>query len=348
MFVPVRCPHRSCSQHHRPAQRFYRRHGYYRALCRPHPIARFLCRFCGRSFSRQTFRMDYRDHRPDLNVHLFRSLASGLGLRQTSRNLRLSLRCTELKFCKIARHLRRLNLTLRGPLPQDSCFQLDEIESYESCRNTRPLSVPFLIESRSRFVLWAEAAAIRPRGRMSAARLRRIARDHARYGLRRDLSRRSLRRTLQRGADLSAGLLRIRLHTDRKASYPALARAAFGAARLIHHTTSSTLPRTVANPLFPINHTEAMARDLGARLRRESWLASKKRRYLDLALQVFMAYRNYVRRRFNRDEESPAQVLGFLTRRAAEGDLLTWRQDWGSQSIHPLDSNGNSKGIASA
>jgi hypothetical protein len=60
--------------------------------------------------------MDYRDHRPDLNARLFRSIASGLGLRQSSRNLHLSLRCTELKFRKIARHLRRLNLNLRSEL----------------------------------------------------------------------------------------------------------------------------------------------------------------------------------------------------------------------------------------
>ena len=43
-------------------------------------------------------------------------------------------------------------------------------------------------------------------------------------------------------------------------------------------------------------------RDLMGRLRRESWLVSKKRRYLDLGLQVHMAYRNLVRKRFNHDD----------------------------------------------
>jgi hypothetical protein len=75
------------------------------------------------------------------------------------------LRCTELKFRKIARHLRRLNLNLRGPLPEDSSFQLDEFESYEGRRNTRPLSIPVLIETKSRFLVWAEAAPIRPEAR---------------------------------------------------------------------------------------------------------------------------------------------------------------------------------------
>jgi hypothetical protein len=98
------------------------------------------------------------------------------------------------------------------------------------------------------------------------------------------------------------------------------------------------------NPLFPINHTEAMMRDLQGRLRRESWLVSKKRRYLDLAVQLWMAYRNYVRRRFNFDDRTPAQVLGFVPRRMTPGELLSWRQEWGALSLHPLARNGASIG----
>ena len=336
MFEPPRCPNRRCPRHVDACPARFLRHGHYLAKCRPHPIPRFRCPTCRRTFSRQTFRMDYRDHRPDLNARLFRWLSSGVGLRQCSRNLRLSLRCTELKFRKIARHLRQLNLNLRGPLPSDASFQLDEIETYETQRNARPLSVPILIETNTRFVVWAESAPIRPRGKMTLSRRRRIKKDEARFGRRRDRSRRSLRRTLARAAVLVVGRGRIHLDTDQKSSYPHLAREAFGGDRLVHTQTNSRLARTVANPLFPINHTEAMARDLSGRLRRESWLVSKKRRFLDLGLQIFLAYRNYVRRRFNRDEESPAQFLGFAPRRLSETEMLGWRQDWGVRSLHPL------------
>jgi len=43
-----------------------------------------------------------------------------------------------------------------------------------------------------------------------------------------------------------------------------------------------------------------------------------------------------VRRRFNFDQASPAQWLGFVERRLSEAELLGWRQDWGTDSIHPL------------
>jgi transposase-like protein len=311
-------------------------HGHYRAECRAHTVPRFRCSACQRTFSRQTFRADYRDHRPDLNARLFLLLASGLGLRQSARTLGLSLRCCELKFRKIARHIRRVNLNLRGDLPSGASFQLDEFETFEGRRNARPLSVPVLIERDSRFLVWAESAAIRPRGKMTSSRRHAIERDEKRLGKRRDLSRRSVRRTLIRGADISGALPIVMLETDKKTSYVALAKEAFGGHRLVHRTTSSKLPRDVRNPLFPINHTEAIARDLMGRLRRRSWLASKKRRYLDLGLQLFAAYRNYVRRRFNGDAFSAAQMLGFVPHRMSASELISWRQDWGRSSIHPL------------
>jgi hypothetical protein len=306
-------------------------------------VPRYKCRDCGRTFSRQTFRADYRDRRPDVNARLFELLASGVGLRQSARVLGLGVRSTEMKFRKIARHLRRLGLNLRGPLKEGATFQFDEIETYEGRRRTRPLSVPVLIERESRFLVWAEAAPIRPRGKKTPARQRAIREDEARFGRRKDLSRRSVRRTLRRGAELATGLSRIVLETDEKTSYPALARSAFGRKRpLEHRRTNSELARTTWNPLFPINHTEAMLRDLLGRLRRDSWLVSKARRYLDLGLQLHMAWRNYVRKRFNHDEESPAQILGFAERRMRCHELLSWRQDWGRESIHPLSRSGES------
>ena len=145
-----------------------------------------------------------------------------------------------------------------------------------------------------------------------------------------------MRRALQRGADFVSGSRLVVLQSDEKTSYGGLAEEAFGKERLVHLRTNSKLARTTWNPLFPINHTEAMARDLSGRLRRRSWLVSKRRRWLDVALHVHIAYRNLVRRRFNHDTESPAQMLGFVPRRLTPGEVLSWRQDARRRSIHPL------------
>ncbi|MEO0651924.1 MAG: hypothetical protein AAFZ65_14710, partial [Planctomycetota bacterium] len=88
--------------------------------------------------------------------------------------------------------------------------------------------------------------------------------------------------------------------------------------------------------LFPVNSEEARARDMLGRLRRESWLTSKSRRWLDVGLHVHIAYRNYVRRRSLAEQHSPASKLGFVERRLRPTELLSWRQVWGARSPSPL------------
>jgi hypothetical protein len=275
-----------------------------------------------------------------VNVLVFELLASGVGLRQTARKVGLTHRCLELKARKVARHLRRINVNLTGRLPGGASLQFDEFETFEGRRNTRPLSVPVVIERDSRFVIWAEAAPIRPRGKMTAERKAAIRREERRFGPRKDLSKRSILRTLERAAALVGERQKVLVETDQKLTYPFLLRRAFGRGRVSHSTTNSRLVRDVFNPLFPINHTEAMLRDLLGRIRRRSWLVSKKRRYLDLGLQLWMVYRNFVRRRFNHDDHSAAQVLGWADRRLTPRQLLSWRQDWFGESIHPLSRGG--------
>ena len=336
MFQPPYCPYRHCTYHQDPPSGFCVRSGTYHPLCRPHPVQRYRCKGCRRSFSRQTFRADYRDHKPHLNARLVELAASGVGIRQSSRTVGLSLRCTELKLRKIGRHLRRLNLNLRGQLPERACLHFDELETYEGERSTRPLTLPILVESESRFIIWAESETIRPRGRMTARRRERIALSEEVYGPRRDRSRRACLRVLKRGAEISERLASVILDTDEKSTYPGLAAEAFGEDRLEHRRTNSRVVRDTRNPLFPINHEEAIVRDLSGRLRRESWLVSKHRRYLDIAIHIHIAYRNLVRRRFNRDFGSPARFLGFLPRRLTIHELLSWTQIYGRRSIHPI------------
>jgi len=340
LFDPPFCPNTDSHRHIHPGARFYVLHGTYQPLCRPALVQRYLCRTCGRTFSRQTFRADYRDHKPYWNQTLYLLVASGVGIRQSTRNIGMSLRCVELKLRKIGTHTLGLNRNLQRPLEGERSFHLDEIETYEGQRNARPLSVPVLIESESRYVIWAESAPIRPRGSMTPARLEAIARSEERHGPRVDESRASLERTLRIGAELAARQPIVRLFTDEKSSYPGLAKRAFGKYRLVHHQTNSREVRDTTNPLFPINHEEAIMRDLMGRLRRESWLVSKDRRYLDLALQLHISYRNLVRKRFNHDQQSAAQRVGLIDRRLKPGEVLSWRQAWGRRSVHPLSESG--------
>ena len=89
-FSPERCPWRSCPRHARPKPRFFVRFGSYRADSSPFRIPRFRCKSCRRTFSSQTFRVEYRLRKPGIDEKVLRDLVSGVSLRQSARTLGVS------------------------------------------------------------------------------------------------------------------------------------------------------------------------------------------------------------------------------------------------------------------
>lgn len=338
-FVPPRCPNRCCPEHLHPHPGFFLRSGSYSARCRPEPVPRFRCRTCHRSFSRQTFRIDYRDRRPETNAPLVQMLVSGVGLRQAARNLGLGVHAVQKKFCKLARHVNLLNRNLECGLPAGRTLLLDELESYEHRRIT-PVTMPVLIDGRSKFVVAVDVAPIRRVAQKGSPRRRRLERFEALHGKRKDRGHAALRRIFGRLQRLLAGKC-ANLVTDLKPAYARMCKARFGE-QVEHTRVSSKLPRTVKNPLFAINLTDAMMRDNNGRLRRRSWLVSKLGKRLRLQAGLFVAYRNLVRPRHNDDEPglTPGVALGLIDRRLAIEDLVAWRQDWRKRSIFPASIDG--------
>jgi hypothetical protein len=325
--------------HRDPQPGFYTCQGSYRPKCRREPVPRFECSWCGKGFSRQTFRGDYRDHKPELNVPLFLDLISGVGLRQAARKLGLGVQSVQRKFRKIGRLLGLLNRNLLRELPDHCTYLFDEIESFED-KSICPLTVPVLIEKTSKLVVATGVASIRRMTRRGSKKQKWLKLHEQEHGKRLDLGRACVHKVLRRFRKL-LGNQAATLITDQKGLYAALSRSLFGS-QVVHLAFSGKLARTTWNPLFPINHTEAMLRDNCGRLRRRSWLVSKRATCLLLQLQLFTAYRNWHRKRTNDDEigRTPAVVLGVLARQLGLSELLAWRQDWRRRSIHPGSASG--------
>jgi len=261
-------------------------------------------------------------------------LVSGTGLRQAARMLRLDIHAVQEKFRKIARTCRWLHRNLGAQLPPGRIYVLDEEETFEKA-SIRPLTMPVLMDKESYLVVATAVGSIRRLAQPGTRRRRRQDRAEAAAGRRRDRSRRCVRAVLRNlRSRVASGS--IELLSDEKPSYRQLGSEVFGSS-FRHSTTASTLARGTFNPLFPINMTLAMTRDNCGRLRRRSWLVTEKRRCLQFHLHLFTAFRNYVRRRHNKDEshETPAFFLGWLPRALRVSEVLGWRQDWAQLSIHP-------------
>jgi transposase-like protein len=330
MFVPPFCPFVSCVRHATPGERFYRSKGCYRSSRRDEPIPRFICRSCGRSFSRQTFRADYRLKRHDLTKPIWLMLSSGVSQRQCARVLGVDRKLIDDRLVRFGRHAIRLHDRVTERLVPKGRFQFDEIETFESSRITKPLTVGLLLEQDSLYVIGTSVGKLRTRVSGSAASRRRREEYEQLHGRRKNGSRRVVRSLLRRlrvAMERSNGPVELRITTDEKKTYPILIREMLG--EDIHHeTVSSRAPRNAANPLFPINHLEAMIRYGVSRFIRRSWCAAKRAASVSLHLAIYSCWKNLVRRRTNEDDESAAMMLGLTRRRLTPNELFEWRLDF--------------------
>jgi len=327
-FKPPYCPREDCPSLTTGHRRWCFKGRYPRA-CDGRNVQRFLCLECHRTFSTQTFRVDYRLKKPRLIHDLVGPFVSKVTHRQAARILGCSRKTLAHRLELLGNHcrdfhLRRLELAReRGGL--HGVFQLDELETFEHSRRLAPVTMPVLIERKSYFVIDLETATLPCRGRLSEGDRDRKRQRENEHGVRRSGSRKAVSKCLQTLATHHSKQGPIQVQTDRKPTYRAILARAFGT-RLAHERHSSTAKRDYQNPLFPINHTLAMMRDGISRLVRRTWAASKLRTNLERHAWIWVAWRNYVRGITNlAPRRTPAMVIGVDTKRWKTSDICAWR-----------------------
>ena len=327
-FTPPHCPREDCASISTGHRRWCFK-GHYVRGCDGRSVQRFLCLECRRTFSTQTFRVDYRLQKPHLVHDLLGPFVSKVTHRQAARIVGCTRRTIARRLELIGKHCRdfhldRLSLAReRGGLR--GTFQLDELETFEHSRRLAPVTMPVLIERTSYFVVDLETAALPCRGRLSEKDQERKRKREMEFGVRRSGSREAVTKCFRTLAKHHAQKGPVEIETDRKSSYrPILARR-FGS-RLRHAQHSSIAKRDYGNPLFPINHTLAMTRDGISRLVRRTWAASKKRAKLERHAWIWTVWRNYVRGITNAHPgRTPAMVLGVERKRWRPSEICAWR-----------------------
>ncbi|MBL8860361.1 MAG: hypothetical protein JNL28_17760, partial [Planctomycetes bacterium] len=87
-FRPPHCPYADCPSRSAANLEFrFRSRGRYQRACDRRVVHRFHCHICNRSFSVQTFRLDYRLKRPQLTASVFDAFVSKVTQRQMARCL---------------------------------------------------------------------------------------------------------------------------------------------------------------------------------------------------------------------------------------------------------------------
>ncbi len=330
-FVPLYCPRATCPSHVSTPFTWQRKGSYLRKVDQ-RIVQRFHCLACRSSFSSQSFRVDYRLQKPWLPLLVFQALVAKTTLRQTAR----SIGC---KLDTVLHHLRLVGN--QGYWTHDAfltrhkargsglsgTFQLDELETFETDRRLRPLTVPVLVQRKTWFVVHAASGTMPARGNLRPFDQMRKERYEKQFGRRVSRSTEAttecvvaLERHLAQGADFC-------IQTDRKKTYPSIFRSVFGRS-IGHNWISSTARRDRSNLLFTINNCLAQARDNISRLVRRNWGHSKLERNLRWHLWAWILYRNYVREiTCSSRSVSAASAAGVTSRRLSARELLQWRSE---------------------
>lgn len=326
-FIPPYCPIAECPSERTAHFRWVRR-GFYRRECDERRVQRFQCLECRRFFSVQTFRLDFRLKLPALHLILVRDFVSKITQRQSARTLGCDRKTVAHRQALLGDHCRDFHAAVLARAGAAGgiagSFQLDELETYEEHRRLQPVTVPFLVETESSFVVSVASGTLPARGSLRPAEKKLKARLELARGKRRSESSAAVAKVLDQLGTLLPGAGGIDVASDGKKTYPKLLAQRFGG-RVRHVQLPSNRKSAVFDPLFPVNHALAMARDGLSRLVRQTWAASKRREWLERHLWIWVAWRNYVRTRTNTAEETAAMALRVCDSRLSVQELVAWR-----------------------
>ena len=302
LFTPPFCPNKHCPSHQKPPEpgsSWFVRSGF-RPTQVLGPVPRFQCRLCRRGFSSRTFDIDYWVHRP-VDYRLVQSLlVGGSGLRQACRTLGVSTRLLANRHVRLARQALVLHsqgledFRLREPLV------LDGFESF-AFSQYYPNNLHLLVTSDSQFVLGLHGAVLRRKGRMTdRQKLRRAVLEKS-FKAPPNAIFKSCKGLLTYGCHLSFGSRNLPIHiiSDEKKEYAwALEKICpYQGWReeglLVHTQISSKAPRTLDNPLFPVNYLDRQLRkDLAEHVRETVRFARRLEHSLERAM-VHLGHHNY-------------------------------------------------------
>jgi len=303
MFNPPFCPYKSCARHVDQSDNDWWRHDGYHMTKAFGRVSRFQCLSCRRTFSVQTFSLDYYAKRRLPFERLERLAASSMSIRALGREFRASCGTIVNRIDRLSRQGIAMHTTLRKEAIRNEPICFDGFVSFERSQYF-PADIGISITAGSRYVLGVSHAITKRSGRMTDGQKERQAclYDGATF------EEKAIERSLREHLDLFAAERSISkrrpliLITDEKIEYTRawkrhpLYRNQTEDKRCINVRVPSTLPRTRSNPLFASNYYDRELRKDQAQHRRETTCFARKAANDMNRLYAYLVWHNYAKR----------------------------------------------------
>lgn len=334
-FSPPFCPNSACRHHQdRPGTyKAFQSWGSYQTRTFG-KVPRFRCTACGKSFSVQTFRVDYWTKSVIDYADLTERLSSCSSIRALARAFHLTGKSIQNRIGRAARQVLALASRLSSTRKPSEDLAADGFESF-CVSQYFPNNIHILVGTESQFVYECDHVTLRRKGSMTEAQKARRARIDRLF----QPNPKALVDSFVRIGTACLGVLSDRassnltLWTDKKLEYPrALGNSPCIAAirdqgRLLHRTVSSRAARTRVNPLFPVNYLDREIRkDLHEHVRETACFGRNVNAQME-RMTLYLFYHNFMKSHRSRgDRRSHAEVAGY-DRYEIEQELRTlWKK----------------------
>jgi transposase-like protein len=334
-FIPPFCPYKGCVEHfihHKQHYEAFVPWGFYWTKAFGW-VPRFRCTRCGRTFSVQTFRVDYYAKRVVDYDDLSQRLCSCESLRAIGRAMGVSCDSVLNRVSRASRQALAAESNLASCRMPSENLVADGFESF-CVSQFHPNNIHLLVGQKSQFVYASNHVTLRRKGRMTdkqrkkRQKLDKLFRPTPR-GIEGAFSRigtealRVLSDSHRRGLDLwTDEKLEYHRALESRPSFAALAEVG----RFRHRRISSRAARTRDNPLWSANYLEReLRKDLHEHARETVCFGRNVSHQME-RLSLYLFCHNFRKRfRIPSDWRTHAEVAGYDTDAIGETMATLWR-----------------------
>ena len=335
MNIPY-CPNPSCANFDAPkTPHWYIRYGFYTTKVFG-TVSRYRCKSCRRTFSSQSFSIDYYAKKVISYSSLIDQLVTASGLIDMSRNLHVRVETIENRLERLSRCVLAIHSELLQHLTMKEDLVADGLESF-SFSQYYPNHITIVAGSDSEFIYTQGFANLRRKGSMTAAQKQKRKRLETYAKADPKAIETSFRNLMSNLTEHLAekGITRKKLITDEHKAYVrALSRGTEGPVVLDHEQISLKAPRTRENKLFPVNYLDRQIRKDVSDHARQTVQYARCPSALMARMSVYRFYHNCciprrVRESRRGNHETHAERAGIT--RAQLDDVIT--RHWGKRSF---------------
>ena len=256
------CPNPECPNFDNPKdENWFARHGSHHTKAFG-TVRRYRCKSCRKTFSAQTFSIDYYAKKVIDYQFLLQQVVTASGLNDISRVMEVSTETVENRCERLARSCLAIHSDLLQELTLIEDLAADGFESFSHSQHF-PNNINIFVGAKSEFIYAQSFANLRRKGRMTPQQKKKRRELEAIAKADPKAIEKSFRGLVE---DLiqflkEKDVTRKVITTDEHKAYPrAFAKVKEFAQYFIQKTVSSRKARTIGNPLFPVNYIDRQIR----------------------------------------------------------------------------------------